>query len=102
MHALLVVRLTFGHWSRSQHIFIDPERPSSAYGMAYNCLACPDNAVTFNDGYHIQHHLNSKAHWSDLPQRFLDTLDEHARHQGELQCDISQRLTLLVVGNFSA
>ncbi|BDA41658.1 hypothetical protein COCOBI_02-4390 [Coccomyxa sp. Obi] len=71
--------LMFGNWS--QHIFINPDNPSSAYGMAYNCVACPDNAITFNDGYHIQHHLNSKSHWSELPMRFLDTFDEHARQQ---------------------
>ena len=67
---------------RSQHIFINPDKPDSPYGMAYNCLACLDNAVTFNDGYHIEHHLNSKTHWSELPVRYLDNLAQHAREQG--------------------
>jgi hypothetical protein len=67
---------------RSQHIFINPKMPDSAYGIGYNCIASPDNAVTFNDGYHIQHHLNSKTHWSDLPQRFLEGLEEHEQQEG--------------------
>ena len=68
---------------RSQHIFINPECPGTAYGMAYNCLACPDNALTCNDGYHIEHHLNSRTHWLELPARYMDNLQQHAEHQGE-------------------
>ena len=67
---------------RSQHLFINPKAARSAYGMTYNCVACTDNAITFNDGYHIQHHLNSMTHWSDLPKRFSDSLDEHAAQAG--------------------
>jgi fatty acid desaturase len=50
--------------------------------MAYNCLACPDNAITFNDGYHIEHHLNPRTHWSELPSRYLANVSEHAKHEG--------------------
>lgn len=46
---------------RSQHIFIDPTHPASDYSLAYNCVACPDNQRTFNDGYHVVHHLNSQV-----------------------------------------
>ena len=70
---------------RSQHIFINPKGSGSPYSIAYNCVACADNAITFNDGYHIQHHLNSKTHWSDLPKCFLDGLEEHAAQGGEQQ-----------------
>jgi hypothetical protein len=46
---------------RSQHVFVDPSRPRSDYSLAYNCVACPDNQRTLNDGYHIVHHLNSQV-----------------------------------------
>ncbi len=70
------------HARRSQHIFVDVRCSRSAYGMAYNCLACPDNAITFNDGYHIEHHLNPRTHWSELPSRYLANVSEHAKHEG--------------------
>ncbi|KAG2450768.1 hypothetical protein HYH02_004605 [Chlamydomonas schloesseri] len=67
--------LMFGNWS--QHVFVDPDQPRNSYRSTYNCLACPDNRRTYNDGYHILHHLNSRLHWSELPQRFIDTLAAH-------------------------
>lgn len=63
-------------------MFVNPEQPRSAYGMAYNCLATGDNSATFNDGYHILHHLNSMTHWSQLPVRFMMTLDQHIENKG--------------------
>ena len=49
----------------------------SAYTMAYNCIAAAENQTTYNDGYHVVHHANSRTHWSELPRRFIDTLDLH-------------------------
>ena len=56
---------------RSQHIFINPEMPRSAHGMSYNCIGFDGNQRSFNDGYHTIHHLNSKLHWTQLPQHFI-------------------------------
>lgn len=67
---------------RCQHMFVNPDRPRSAYGMAYNSVATGDNSATFNDGYHILHHLNSITHWSELPGRFLKHLDQHIEQKG--------------------
>ncbi|KAL3145753.1 hypothetical protein ABBQ38_015132 [Trebouxia sp. C0009 RCD-2024] len=66
--------LMFGNWS--QHIFIDPDKPRSAHGMSYNCVDFSGNQRSFNDGYHTTHHLNSKLHWTELPQQFILTAEQ--------------------------
>jgi len=68
--------MMFGNWS--QHIFVDPKRPTVDYALTYNCINHVENLTTFNDGYHIVHHINSRIHWSEMPQRFLDALPKYA------------------------
>lgn len=67
--------LMFGNWS--QHIFVDPDAPRDDYKLTYNCLACPDNPKTYNDGYHVIHHANSRLHWSEMPAAFVQQLELH-------------------------
>ena len=76
MVSLLVSRLV--PYCRSQHIFIDPSKPRSAYGMSYNCVNFSGNQRSFNDGYHTIHHLNSKLHWTQLPQHFIQAAEQGA------------------------
>lgn len=64
--------LMLGNWS--QHIFVDPDTPSSPDGMAYNCVQFSGNQRSFNDGYHVIHHQNSRLHWTQLPQKFMDNV----------------------------
>jgi hypothetical protein len=71
---------------RSQHIFVDPDTPRDDYKLTYNCLACPDNPKTYNDGYHIIHHANSRLHWSELPAAFVQQLELHDTKDGECWC----------------
>merc|ERR1712070_547112 len=67
--------MTFGNWA--QHIFVDPDDPASNYKLTYNCLDSDTNQRTFNDGYHIIHHVNARLHWSELPKHFHDTRQKH-------------------------
>ena len=33
--------------------------------------------ATFNDGYHITHHVSSVTHWSEMPLHFIHHLDRY-------------------------
>jgi hypothetical protein len=61
----------------SQHIFVDPDNPKSNYGLACNHINAPFNMLTFNDGYHITHHVSSNTHWSEMPIHFIQHLDKY-------------------------
>lgn len=68
-----------------QHIFIHPSvadvAPKDAHGYAYNAkisyqsMNHLDNWYAFNDGYHLTHHVNSRVHWTQMPEHFLDNLE---------------------------
>jgi hypothetical protein len=66
--------LMFGNFA--QHIFIDPARPHSNYGLTYNCINGAHNGISFNDGYHINHHVNASTHWSQLPVSFHQQIEK--------------------------
>jgi len=71
--------LMFGNWC--QHILVDPKQPDNSYVLTYNLINSPANMESYNDGYHIIHHLNSKLHWSELPDAFLKDLEKWPANQ---------------------
>jgi fatty acid desaturase len=77
----LLLAFSFGNWS--QHVFVDPSDNRNNYALAYNCIDSGENRKTFNDGYHILHHLDSRRHWSELPSVFHASIDKHVE-QGAL------------------
>jgi fatty acid desaturase len=74
-HIIAMTAMAFGNWS--QHIFVDPQNYESNYGLTYNCMDCPGNQKTFNDGYHVVHHLNARLHWTEMPGYFHETVEKH-------------------------
>ena len=79
-HIVSSFTLTFRSWS--QHMFVDPDSPHCDYRTSYCAINHPENQVTFNDGYHTVHHVNSKVHWSELPEKFIETLEDFAKNDG--------------------
>eukprot|EP00747_Dinoflagellata_sp_TGD_P169875 gnl/TRDRNA2_/TRDRNA2_199987_c0_seq1.p1 gnl/TRDRNA2_/TRDRNA2_199987_c0~~gnl/TRDRNA2_/TRDRNA2_199987_c0_seq1.p1 ORF type:complete len:397 (+),score=47.67 gnl/TRDRNA2_/TRDRNA2_199987_c0_seq1:68-1258(+) len=74
-HIIAMTAMSFGNFS--QHMFIDPQNPECNYGLSYNCIDTPVNQTTFNDGYHIVHHINAGLHWTEMPKWFYSHLEEH-------------------------
>ncbi|GBG25312.1 Hypothetical Protein FCC1311_015292 [Hondaea fermentalgiana] len=62
----------------TQHVFVCPDDPFSNYRLTFNYVNHPDNQRTYNDGYHIDHHQNSRLHWSEVIQHFEDNIDKFA------------------------
>jgi len=73
-HIIAMSAMSFGNWS--QHIFVDQSDRFSNYALTYNCMNTPVNQTTFNDGYHVVHHLNARLHWSEIPQYFYDNREK--------------------------
>lgn len=74
-HAFAMFAMSFGNFS--QHMFVDPQNPESNYALTYNCIDTVKNRETFNDGYHVIHHMNARLHWSELPEYFHKTVEKH-------------------------
>jgi len=75
-HIFSMSVMAFGNWS--QHIFVNPQDSLSNYALTYNCIDTKTNQTTFNDGYHVIHHLNARLHWTEIPDYFYQTKDKHA------------------------
>mmetsp|Transcript_126889 Transcript_126889/g.353321 ORF Transcript_126889/g.353321 Transcript_126889/m.353321 type:complete len:383 (-) Transcript_126889:299-1447(-) len=74
-YAVAMSVMAFGNWS--QHIFVNPQDSQSNMHLTYNCIDTKVNQTTFNDGYHVIHHMNARLHWSEVPEYFYQTKDKH-------------------------
>ncbi|CAB9511707.1 Fatty acid desaturase [Seminavis robusta] len=78
--------LMFGNFC--QHIFVHPKVGSMTdkHGYEFNCAIAYqsinhfDNLITFNDGYHVTHHVNSRVHWTRHPEHFLTNLEKYVEN----------------------
>ncbi len=82
--------LAYGNFG--QHQFVEGGKPSN-YRSTYNVVDCFDNTKSFQDGYHVLHHLNSRNHWSLFPETFIKQVD---------RMNEEKALTFVGIGFFEA
>ena len=63
-----------------EHVFVDPDDHENNYKSAFTCINAPSNALTFNTGYHIEHHEEPGLPWYQLPELFLKNIKKHAEN----------------------
>lgn len=66
-----------GNWA--QHAFIDVDDPGNNYRNSTCLTDVPYNHKAYNDGYHIVHHLKPSMHWTEMPDYFLENIEEFGR-----------------------
>jgi fatty acid desaturase len=69
--------LMTGNWA--QHAFVDPADPANDYRTVVTFVNSPYNRRSFNDGYHLTHHLQPSLHYLDMPGDFEQRREEMIR-----------------------
>jgi len=75
---LMRTLMMMGNWG--QHAFIASDRPNNPYTASITCINSRYNRRCFNDGYHIGHHLQARAHWTEYPQEFETNLARYVEN----------------------
>jgi fatty acid desaturase len=100
---LLLMRtlMMMGNWG--QHAFVALDRPGNPYAASITCINSRYNRRCFNDGYHIGHHLNARAHWTEYPGELELNLQEYGRQDAIVfdGLDFLQVWLLLMTGRWS-
>jgi fatty acid desaturase len=84
----LIVSFSLMQGNFKEHIFVDPNDEHNNYRSAFTCINAPSNALTFNNGYHIEHHEEPGLPWYRLPDLFLKNLPMHAAQDSFIFCGI--------------
>ena len=76
----LIISFALMRGNQLQHLFVSPDDPTCDYKLSYNVCNTSTNELSFNDGFHIEHHINPNTHWADLPHKFLNMLPMHKKY----------------------
>jgi fatty acid desaturase len=71
--------MMLGNWA--QHSFVDFDDPGNCYKNSITCINTPYNHKCWNDGYHINHHIQPSMHWTMYPTHFQQNLQEFAKNK---------------------
>lgn len=90
-----------GNWG--QHAFVCAKDPGNPYRSSITCINSRYNRRCFNDGYHIGHHLNARAHFTEYPAEFAQNLDRYGQNDSIVfqGVDFFEVWLLLMLGRWS-
>lgn len=101
---LLAIRtlMMVGNWG--QHAFVCDKEPENPYRSSITCINSRYNRRCFNDGYHIGHHLNARAHFTEYPVEFAKNLDRYGQNDSVVfqGLDFFEVWLLLMLGRWSS
>ena len=60
----------------AQHAFVDVDDPDNPYRNSTHITNSPYNHRSYNDGYHIIHHIRPAMHWSEMAAYYEDNVQE--------------------------
>jgi fatty acid desaturase len=85
---MVAVRLLMmaGNWG--QHAFICANHSSNPYRSSLTCINTRYNRRCFNDGYHINHHVEPRRHWTEYPSELQMNLDRYGAEDAIVLSDI--------------
>ena len=68
-----------GNWA--QHSFVDAADPGNCFKNSITCINTLYNKKCWNDGYHINHHLQPSMHYTQYPIHFRENLKEFSENK---------------------
>lgn len=60
----------------AQHAFVDIDNADDPFANSTNLTNTNYNHKSYNDGYHIIHHLRPAMHWTDMAQYYEDNVQD--------------------------
>ena len=73
---MLMMRWLMMAGNFAQHAFVDMDDPDNAYNNSTNLTNTNYNHKSYNDGYHIVHHLRPAMHWTEMAQYYEDNVQD--------------------------
>jgi len=74
----IIISFALMRGNQLQHLWVSPDDPTCDFKLSYDICNTWFNEETFNDAFHIEHHVSPNTHWAELPHKFLSLLPKHA------------------------
>jgi fatty acid desaturase len=77
----------------AQHAFVDPDMPADPFKSGAMCIEPVHNKATYNEGFHILHHMKPTIHYSELQSHW----EQNPKWYGERDMIVFDKIDFVVV-----